>query len=245
MIEVKNKNDLIKLKAMFLDIRFHMGLSVIDGKMGKAYVDNIEKPKFAMLIVRKYCFMNGIINLNELLKTINEYKLKEYILIPSNEIKAILEEHYKDKIIKYQRYSIKKDPKFDTVKLKKYIDNYTNEYEFKRINQEIANRINKEKFIIITDNYKKNGIGYCCLYNNQIIGVASSNIIYNDGIEVNIKVKEEFQRKHIATILAAKLILLCINNNKTISWDAANMKSVKLAEKLGFQYDSTYDVYKF
>lgn len=91
---------------MFDDIRFHMGLSVLDGKMGKAFVDNIENPKFAILI---------------------------------------------------------KNAK---------------EYEFKIINQEIANRIKQEQFMNITDNYAENGIGYCCFYNNQIIGVASSNIIY-------------------------------------------------------------------
>ncbi len=245
MIEVKNKNDLNRLKNMFMDIRFHMGLSVLDGKMGKAYVDSIENPKFAMLMVRKYCFINGIIDLNQLLEIIEEYNLKEYILIPSDEIKEMLEKQYKDKINKNQRYSIKKNPKFDIVKLQEYIDNNANEYEFKRINQEIADRINKEKFINITDNYIENGFGYCCFYNNQIIGVASSNIIYNDGIEVNIKVQEEFQRKNIATVLASKLILLCLNNNQTISWDAANLKSVGLAEKLGFEYDSTYDIYKF
>lgn len=32
------------------------------------------------------------------------------------------------------------------------------------------------KFLNITDNYKKYGIGFCCIYNDEIIVVASSNI---------------------------------------------------------------------
>ena len=82
------------------------------------------------------------------------------------------------------------------------------------------------------------------MYNDIIIGVVSSNIFYNDGIEVNIKVKEDYRRKGIATTLASLLILNCIKENKKISWDAANLNSVGLAQKLGFEYDSEYDCYK-
>ena len=81
------------------------------------------------------------------------------------------------------------------------------------------------------------------MYNNEIIGVASSNIFYKDWIEVNIGVKENYRRRGIATAMAANLILECLRENKKISWDADNMNSVRLAQKLGFEYDSTYDIY--
>ena len=180
MIEKVENKDLEKLRNLFKDIRFYMGNSVLDGTMGEAYTDNISNPNFAILIVRKYCFMSGNIG--------------------------------------------KED-------LHKLIDN------------NIAKKIKEEKFINITDNYEKNGIGYCCIYNDEIIGVASSNIFYKDGIEVNIKVKDEYRRRGIATALASKLILKCLEENKSISWDAANLWSVSLAEKLGFEYDSTYNIY--
>lgn len=45
--------------------------------------------------------------------------------------------------------------------------------------------------------------------------------------------------------MASKLILLCVEYDKKISWDAANLYSVKLAQKLGFEYDSTYNIYLF
>lgn len=43
--------------------------------------------------------------------------------------------------------------------------------------------------------------------------------------------------------MAANLILECLRENKKISWDAYNINSVKLAEKLGFEFDSAYDTY--
>lgn len=244
MLEKVENRDLERLKNLFKDIRFHMGNSVLDGAMGEAYTDNISNPKFAILIVRKFCFMSGNIEKEDLYKLINS-KLKQYIIIPSNNLKNTIEEVFKDNINKLERYSIKKNPLFDNKKLKEYIIKMPKEYSIQEIDKNIAERIKEEKFINITDNYEKNGIGYYCIYNNEIIGVASSDIFYKDGIEVNIKVKDEYRRKGIATALASELILKCLEKNKKISWDAANLWSVGLAEKLGFKYDSTYNIYKF
>ncbi len=243
MLEKVENRDLEKLKNLFKDIRFYMGNSVLDGTMGEAYVDNISNPKFAILIVRKYCFISGNIEKENLYKLINN-KLTQYILIPSDNLKSIIEEIFKDSVNKLERYSIKKNPVFDKKKLQVYINKVSKEYNIQAIDNKTANRIKEEKFINITDNYEKNGVGYYCTYNNEIIGVASSNIFYKDGIEVNIKVKDEYRRKGIATALASKLILKCLEENKKISWDAANLWSVGLAEKLGFEYDSTYNIYK-
>ncbi|MCI8470179.1 MAG: GNAT family N-acetyltransferase [Clostridia bacterium] len=241
--KVENKN-LEKLKNLFIDIRFYMGHSVLDGTMGEAYADNISNPNFAILIVRKYCFMSGNIGKENLHKLIDN-KLKQYIIIPSDSLKNIIEEIFKDNINKLERYSIKKNPLFDKQKLQEYIEKAPKEYPIQEIDKNTAEKIKEEKFINITDNYKKSGVGYCCIYNNKIIGVASSNIFYKDGIEVNIKVKDEYRRRGIATALASKLILKCLEENKKISWDAANLWSVGLAKKLGFEYDSTYNIYKF
>ncbi len=241
--KVENK-DFEKLRNLFKNIRFYMENSVLDGVMGEAYTDNITNPNFAILIVRKYCFMSGNIEKEDLCKLIDS-KLKQYIIIPIDGLKKVIEENFKDNINKLERYSIKKTPIFDKEKLQTYIDNLSKEYNIQAIDKNTAKRIKEEKFINITDNYEENGVGYCSIYNNEIIGVASSNIFYKDGIEVNIKVKEGHRRKGIATALASKLILKCLEENKKISWDAANLWSVGLAEKLGFEYDSTYNIYKF
>lgn len=45
--------------------------------------------------------------------------------------------------------------------------------------------------------------------------------------------------------MASKLILECLSQEKKVSWNAANTNSVGLAEKLGFEYDSKYNIYSF
>lgn len=243
LIKIESEEDLKKINHLFSDIRFYMGNSVLQGLMGEAYTDNINNPTFAILLVRTYCFMSG--NITEIeLKELIENKLKGKKLIPSDNIKALIEEIYGHNITKFERYSIKKNPEFDIQKLQNFSQLVPENYIIKKIDQEIATKIKEEKYMNIADDYEKFGVGYCCLYHHEIVGVASSNIIYQDGIEVNIKVSEEHQRKGIATALASNLILECIKENKKISWDAANINSVRLAEKLGFEYDSKYDVYK-
>ena len=244
IFEIKNPQELEKIKPFFSDIRFYMGNSVLDGVMGKAFVDDIENPNIAFLVVRKYCFISGNID-NTKLKNIIDKNFKNYILIPSDIIASQIEDIYSNGIQKSQRYSIKKEVQFDIEKLNSMINSIDKDFKLVQIDGTLANDIKKLKFINITDNYKKYGIGFCCMYNNEIIGVASSNIFYNEGIEVNIKVKEEYRRKGIGTAMASRLILECLNQNKKISWDASNTNSVGLAEKLGFEYDSTYNIYNF
>lgn len=240
LVKLQNTNDLEKIRYLFQDIRFHMGYSVLDGVMGEAYADNLESPRFAILMVRRYCFLSGDINvknLNDILKN-----MEGKIIIPSDNLISKVE-NLLHNYVKKERYSIQKDPCFNKKKLENYVNLLPEGVELVSINADLAKRINQEQFITITDNYSVNGLGYCCMKDDSIIGVASSNIVYKDGIEVNIKVKEEYRRQGIATVLASKLILECLNRKLKISWDAANINSLKLAEKLGFVYDSTYTVY--
>lgn len=242
--KVVRKKDLDKLKFLFRDIKFYMGRSTLEGLMGKAYADTIRNPQFAVLIIRKYCFMSGWIDEKKLYKLINN-NLKQYIIIPSNNLKYIIEKMFEGKLIKGERYSIKKDTIFNKKDLQKYVTMLPKTYQIKKIDSNLEKKIKKEEFLKITDDYKAYGIGVCCMYNEEIIGVASSNIFYSDGIEVNVKVKSKYRKKGIATALASELILQCLKENKRISWDAANIESKNLAEKLGFLYDSTYEIYKF
>jgi hypothetical protein len=48
----------------------------------------------------------------------------------------------------------------------------------------------------------------------------------------------------LATIACAALILNCLEEGLYPSWDAQNLTSVHLAEKLGYELDHEYTVYE-
>ncbi|MBE5820760.1 MAG: GNAT family N-acetyltransferase [Clostridiales bacterium] len=242
--KVNNKQTLENMRNLFTDIRFYMGRSVLDGLMGEAYVDDIESPKFGILLVREYCFISGNIEKN-ILRDMLKSEFKDYKIIPDDRNKVIIEEIFQKDINILQRYSFYKEPKFNIEQLKDNIKKIKEPYKIVKVNENIACKIRDNNFIRITDNYKERGIGCCCIIDENIIGVATSNIIYNEGIEVNIKVSEEYRRKGIASALASYLIIMCVDRNLKVSWDAANLNSVGLAKKLGFIYAGPYNIYTF
>lgn len=247
MIKLRN-NQMYKIEHLFNNIKFYMGKSVLDGLMGEAYTDNIEKPTIAYLLVRQYCFINGNSKSNLAKQVIKNLPKTCTRIIANSDWYDVIENTY-SKFEKSKRYSLKKELNvFDKEKLKKYSESLSNEYKIKVIDKEIYNLIkndNKDPLDMkITDDYLNRGIGVCCFKENEIVGICSSNIIYKDGIEINIRVKQEYKHKGIGTAIASKLILICIEKGLYPSWDAANLNSLDLAKKLGYNFDSEYIVYK-
>lgn len=247
MIKLSN-NQMNKIKYLFNDIKFYMGKSVLDGLMGEAYTDNLENPTIAYLLVRQYCFINDDSKselAKQVLKTIPETCKR---IIANSNWNDIIESTYND-FEKSKRYSLKKEKNiFNKQQLKEFSEILNNEYEIKKIDEEIYKLIkaNDEdpKQMKITDDYMNKGIGVCCFRDDEIVGICSSNIIYNDGIEINIRVKEGYKHKGIGKAMASKLILMCLEKGIYPSWDAANLTSLELAKKLGYNYDSEYTIYK-
>ena len=80
--------------------------------------------------------------------------------------------------------------------------------------------------------------------NGEIVSGASSYTRYREGIEIEVDTVETERRKHLALIVCSALILKCLNEDLYPSWDAQNMASVRLAEKLGYQFDHEYTAYE-
>ncbi len=81
-----------------------------------------------------------------------------------------------------------------------------------------------------------NNVEVCCLL-EQLKSA-------KEHIEITIDTVEEERRKGLATIASAALILRCLDEGLYPSWDAQNMKSVRLAEKLGYEFDHEYTAYE-
>ena len=91
--------------------------------------------------------------------------------------------------------------------------------------------------------FKSRGRGAAVLVQGQLVAGASSYSVYHGGIEIEIDTKPEFRRKGLATACGARLILECLARGLYPSWDAHDLRSVMLAEKLGYHRDKPYPVY--
>ena len=71
----------------------------------------------------------------------------------------------------------------------------------------------------------------------------SSYTAYQEGIEIEIDTREEYRRMGLAYACGARLILECLARGIYPSWDAHNLESAALAEKLGYHYDRPYTAF--
>jgi hypothetical protein len=221
--------------------------SCLQKVMGKIFVTDLESPKSAMAFVGCFAFYAG-----EPSKELVSNKLEGFIIMtPQNKAwEACIEECF-PKAKKVTRYAIKKDTKFDTDFLRNIIKDLSDGYELKEIDDKIYDMClpdpvtrdfvssfeSKEKYLEL-------GRGMVILKSGQIVAGASSYTRYREGIEIEVDTVESERKKGLATIVSAALILRCLDEGLYPSWDAQNMNSVHLAEKLGYEFSHEYTAYE-
>ena len=221
--------------------------SCLQKVMGKIFVTDLESPKSAMAFVGCFAFYAG-----EPSKELVSNKLEGFIIMtPQNKAwEACIEECF-PKAKKVTRYAIKKDTKFDTDFLRNIIKDLPDGYELKEIDDKIYDMClpdpvtrdfvssfeSKEKYLEL-------GRGMVILKSGQIVAGASSYTRYREGIEIEVDTVESERKKGLATIVSAALILRCLDEGLYPSWDAQNMNSVHLAEKLGYEFSHEYTAYE-
>ncbi len=238
-----NPND---IKHLFDNWDDGLILSYLQGHMGYVVVDDEKFPKSAQIVLGDFCFFAGIPN-KELIK-----KAAAEIIIPQNEAwSKEIENVLKDRVKKNYRYKIKKDINiFDREKLILFVNSLDKKFTLKRIDKKLYEKALKSDWskdlcsqFSDSEDYEKRGLGFVILYNDKIVSGASSYVVYNEGIEIEIVTDKAFRSKGLATVCGANLILECLNRDIYPSWDAINLRSVDLANKLGYQLDMPYVVY--
>ena len=93
------------------------------------------------------------------------------------------------------------------------------------------------------DLYSRLALGFVAVSEGQILSGASCYSTYSRGIEIEIDTHPDHRRKGLAYGCGAALILECLDRGLYPSWDAANLGSVALAEKLGYHFSHEYPIY--
>ena len=88
------------------------------------------------------------------------------------------------------------------------------------------------------------GRGFVVMKGERIVSGASSYSRYREGIELEVDTVTEERRRGFAATVCSALILDCLEDGLYPSWDAQNLHSVRLAEKLGYELEGEYTVYE-
>ena len=221
--------------------------SCLQKVMGKIYVTEPRDPASAFAFVGCFGFFAG-----EPDRELVEGKPDGFaILTPQNRQWAeLIEEAYPD-AKKVTRYAIRKDTRFDIASLKKNIGLLPEGYELRDIDADFYDKCLEspvtEDFVSSFGNkeqYLRDGRGVVVVKDGKIVSGASSYSRYREGIEIEVDTVESESRKHLALVSCSALICRCLEEGLYPSWDAQNMESVHLAEKLGYEFDHAYVAYE-
>jgi len=221
--------------------------SCIQKVMGKIFVTDIDEPKAACAFVGCFAFHAGKPD-----EELVQYKPDDYvIMVPQNEEWARMIRKWYPDAKRVTRYALKKDTKFDTGRLQSFMDRLPEGYELKELDGDLYDKCLANPAIVdfvssfeSKEKYLEYGRGMVILKSGEIVSGASSYTRYKDGIEIQVDTIPSERRKQLATAVCSALILKCLGENLYPSWDAHNMDSVHLAEKLGYEFSHEYEAYE-
>ena len=221
--------------------------SALQKVMGKIYVTDLENPVSAFAFTGVFGFYAGEPD-EELIRNKPDGFV---IMTPQNEAWAELIEKVYPGANKVTRYAIKKDTSFDVEALKKNLELLPEGYELKNIDDKLydlcwENPVTADFVAVFgsKERYLELGRGVMILKDGKFVSGASSYTRYNEGIEIEVDTIKSERRKHLALVSCSALILRCLEEGLYPSWDAHNMMSVRLAEKLGYEFDHEYFAYE-
>ena len=257
MIEVCKGKKRKAVSPLFDGWQETMVWSCLQGVMGTVYGTILpEIPgdyRAAAAVLGDFIFLAGEPE-KELLFYLDRNCRKEFrILVPrSEDWSEIVLRHYGTRAKKVTRYAIKKEPDvFKREALLKAAESLPEGYSMRLMDKSLYevcrehtwSRDLASQFETYED-YERLGLGAVALYNNELVSGASSYTSYEGGIEIEIDTRKDHRRRGLAYACGARLILECLDRGLYHSWDAQNLWSVALAEKLGYHFDHEYAAFE-
>jgi len=251
MIYKSNDDSRNKIASLFENMNSTMLLSYLQGHMGEAWVDDLENPTVAQVMVGIFVFYAGDAN-SEAAKELL-YNLPEHIyaIVNTDDWKKRIETIHKERIEKFERFEFEKNPKhLDSKHLQGYLSSLPEGYELKRMDESLVNEDSLQELspeftgqFDSTEDFLNRGLGFCIVHKGKVVSGASSFSIYDNGLEIEVATDSDHQKMGLATVVSSALILDCIDKGIYPNWDAVNQESLNLAKKLGYVFKQPYDTY--
>lgn len=139
--------------------------------------------------------------------------------------------------------------------LKKHYKTIPDNLSLKRINNEVIRNdpdgILKgvlEEVWYKLDDFHQDGFGYCITKGHSILSACFSCCVYENQHEISVETFDDtYMNKGLATLVCAAYLEHCIKNDLVPHWSTmdTNQGSKRLANKLGFVYESKLTTYEF
>ena len=230
---------------LFAGWRETMIWTCLQGHMGTVVTDGRTPPESALCAVGDFCFLAGKPD-PELAR-----QADRSILIPRTlDWEPVLRSVFGEKVLSFPRYAMDGPEEFDRERLAAYAAALPEGYALSPILPQhypvlMGQAWSKDLCGNFRDgdDFVRRGLGVIALQDGIPVAGASSYTIHDGGVEIEIDTRPDQRRKGLALSCGARLILDCLDRGLVPSWDAHNLPSVSLAEKLGYRLHAPYRAY--
>ncbi|MGN0624232.1 MAG: GNAT family N-acetyltransferase [Oscillospiraceae bacterium] len=243
-----------RIKPMFDGFYDSLMFSYFDGIFGRAYCDDINCPKCAVIVCGDFYFIAGSTQFGKDVKALMENN-PYAVAVPDSESWVNALNSCGKKMLPVSRFhTMPPQNGFNVTMLKKRVDRISDfpKYKLEMIDREYYEKALKEDWSSSFvsnfkdfEDYSKHGFGYIITNNNEIISGTSAYSYYSGGVEIEVSTREQFRLKGLAQITASAFLLECVKRGLTPHWDARNRTSLSIAEKMGFVFKDEYLAMEF
>lgn len=228
----------------------------VQGVMGQVWVPELKKPSYCLILQGDFAYLLGVTPKGEMAMDLRVQILEtcgHAFITPMDERwKVWLEENFQGEYRMVTRYAMKRNEnRFDKETLKSYAVKVPDGIKIKPIDKKLYNMALKEEWsrdfcsnFDSAEDFMENGLGFVAMEGRRIVSGCSAYGRSQGMLEIEVGTRKEYQRKGLALSCGANFILSCMEQGIYPNWDAANQKSVGLAEKLGYVFDREYLVYQ-
>lgn len=245
---MKIKKEMEKAAPLFLGSERTMIASCLEGYMGRLATDREEAPASGRITVGDFCLFGGRPD-PELVKGTDAP-----LLVPGDSRWGdLICRIFGKRAVLHERYEVELPAEgFDKEYLQGLLKGLDPAYELRpmgREEYELAGSMEWSKDLRgcfgSYERFEKLGLGVVLLHKERgiLAAGASSYTVYSGGIEIQIDTKEEFRRQGLALVCGAWMILSCLERGICPGWDAHDLRSAALAEKLGYHKGKAYECY--
>jgi hypothetical protein len=253
MIEIVENRSSV-LSRLFRSFQWnYLPDAILDGYIGRAYTDSATSPHIAMLSIPnlRLSIYGGDCQHPTARTNLEQLAAGTALLFAEQDWEQLAQEVIGGRLLNYRRYAFTSE-KLDSDHLRDLSSQTPRGYRLEKMDMDLARRLAGEESPFSADHVRnfgsperfiQCGFGFCLLAGDEIVSAATTFVVCNKGIEIQINTREQHRGRGLATVGAANLLLLSLEQNLDPNWDAANDVSVRLAKKLGYTPQGTYSMF--
>ena len=238
-----------KATALFQSWSKNMVRYGLSTGLGRLYSNQVETATLYQL--GNFLFPAGQVDRDLWQDYTSQYGLAEKIIISEDfSWREFLDSQ--SELQPFTRYAFSDKIDFDTEALEKWQSNLPagfqlcpiEEDSYLALAEEVWSQDLQGDFVDFAHFQVAGGFGFVLYLEEEVAAAVSTGLVYEKAIEIEIATKPVYQRKGLAKVLGARMILEAQKRSLIPLWDAHNVASMKVAESLGYRFLGAYPAYE-